>query len=120
MMKVKEHYNNTRVIIARPKPSCMPFFCLSVGSLPANMEINTMLSIPKTISNTVSVASEIQVSRLKSNSIIVFNLGEQRYHYDRSQTTNPSVCLAEGFVVWPTATCTFYWPFFRTRKFTWI
>ena len=46
-------------IIARAKPAKRIDFCFSSGSLLVIIEINIILSIPKTISNKVSVSREI-------------------------------------------------------------
>jgi hypothetical protein len=43
---------------------------LLAGSLDAMIEINMMLSIPRTISKTVNVINDIQISGLASHSIV--------------------------------------------------
>jgi hypothetical protein len=66
----KESNNRMRVISAKANPVFLARFCFSFGSLSEMIEINTILSIPKTISNMVSVSNATQVSGLDNNSII--------------------------------------------------
>jgi len=58
---INEIENNKRilVIIANDRPSNLPFFCSSLGSLPERIEIKIILSIPSTISRIVSVNNAI-------------------------------------------------------------
>jgi hypothetical protein len=70
MIHDKDNSNSTRVIIANAKPSWRAFFCLLAGSLDAMIEINMMLSIPRTISKKVNVINDIQISGLVNHSII--------------------------------------------------
>ena len=51
-----------RVIIASPSPILRALGCWSDGSLPTRIAMNTMLSIPSTISSSDSVSSEIRLS----------------------------------------------------------
>jgi hypothetical protein len=67
--QLSDNKSNTLVIIARPRPHCLAFFCMFLGSLEERMEIKMMLSIPSTISRRVKVISEIQASGLLKSSI---------------------------------------------------
>ena len=60
-----------RMNMARPSPTLRALPCCSVGSLPARMEMKMTLSMPRTISSTVSVNSAIQLSGLLSHSIVL-------------------------------------------------
>jgi hypothetical protein len=59
--------------IARDSPKRRAFFCWLSGSLPERMEMNTMLSIPNTISSTVKVKRLIRESTVKRLSIEINN-----------------------------------------------
>src|SRR5690606_37132293 len=64
-----ENRRATRITNASNNPSRLALFCCASGSLPLKMEIKTMLSMPNTISSTVSVSSDIQISGSKNQSI---------------------------------------------------
>ena len=51
-----------RVMSASMSPVCRAFACCSCGSLPARIEMKTMLSMPRMISSTVSVSKLTQAS----------------------------------------------------------
>ena len=61
---VMESSSRMRVNIASPSPMKRPRPRSSGGSLSTRMEMNTMLSIPSTISSTHSVSTAIHASRL--------------------------------------------------------
>ena len=60
MIQVRETNKMIRMIIASANPKVRALGCLCSGSLPTRMEMKTMLSIPRTISSPVRVASAIQ------------------------------------------------------------
>ena len=57
-----------RMPMAANRPTCRARACCSTGSLPARIEMNTMLSMPSTISRVVSVIRAIQASGSVSSS----------------------------------------------------
>lgn len=64
MTQVMQRSSSIRVTIAKARPRKRAFARCASGSLSTRMEIKTMLSIPSTISMTVSVSRAIQASGL--------------------------------------------------------
>jgi hypothetical protein len=65
---VSDNSSRIRVPMASAKPSVRARRLLSEGSLPAKMLMKTMLSMPRTISSSVSVSSAAQDSAEKRKS----------------------------------------------------
>ena len=62
MMPVGESSSRMRVTMASVRPTVRARGCSPAGSFPDRIEMKMMLSMPRTISSTVSVRSAIQVS----------------------------------------------------------
>src|SRR5215213_808659 len=69
MIHDSENSSAIRVSIASASPTNRAFFCCSAGSLPASMEMKTMLSMPRTSSSAVSVANAIHTCGSANQSI---------------------------------------------------
>src|SRR4028119_1678760 len=62
MTQLKESSRMIRMTSAKPSPSRRASACLSSGSLSTRIEMNTMLSMPRTISRASSVKKATQIS----------------------------------------------------------
>ena len=61
VIQVMEKSSRMRVTMAAARPSRRADPCWASGSLPARIEMKTMLSMPRTISSAMRVANAIQV-----------------------------------------------------------
>src|SRR5438132_8552509 len=66
----RENSKITRITSAEASPTLRPRFCCRAGNFPARIEINTMLSTPRTISKATSVAKAIHACGSRIQSII--------------------------------------------------
>jgi hypothetical protein len=79
------------VNIASPRPIVRADPCWSFGRRPARMEMKMILSMPKTISNTVRVASAIRLSGFSNQSI--YQSSERKYSHLMFGHGKAGVCI---------------------------
>ncbi|MOA12215.1 hypothetical protein D3C78_1321880 [compost metagenome] len=86
MIQVMDSSKRMRVTMARAKPKKRVFGCIAFGIRLTRIEIMMMLSIPKTISNTVRVKNAIQISGLRNHSITSkLSIAQKKRHYQNWQ-----------------------------------
>src|SRR5690606_27532173 len=71
MTHLMENSSATRMMSAKANPTRRAFFCCSSGSLLLCIEMNTMLSMPRTMSRRVSVKKAIQLCGSVIDSIML-------------------------------------------------
>lgn len=79
-IQLMDNNNSIRVPMASPKPQRRAFFCWWEGSLVLKMLMKMILSIPKTISNMVSVRSAIHASAVANIEKSMFPVWLQNCH----------------------------------------
>src|SRR2546428_5019547 len=93
MMPVRESRSRMRVSMASARPTVRARGCSPAGSLPARIEMKMMLSMPRTISSTVSVRRAIQVSGALSQSMTKRTSSSGRR---QTKTSRKTVIKARG------------------------
>src|SRR4028118_1385394 len=78
MTQLKESSRMIRMTSANPSPSRRASACLSSGSLSTRIEINTMLSMPRTISRASNVKKATQISGFSN----ISTLATSRFCYE--------------------------------------